>query len=79
MMHFLRDDWILFFQETKHTIVMTNSSSHIICDDRIIINNTLLYSKYLSTILDCFSCVARVFAKHILSFKLSKCDFLASR
>ena len=38
MMHILCEDWILFCKESKHTIVMTNSPSNIVCDDRIIID-----------------------------------------
>ena len=72
MMHFLREDWIPLFQETKHTIMMTNSPSNIVCDDRIIIDDIFLFSNHILTILHYFSCVAQVFNR--LSFKLSKCD-----
>ena len=50
---------------------MTNSSSHIICDDRIIIDNIFLFPNHVSTILHYFSCVARVFIKYKLSFILA--------
>ena len=79
MMQFLREDWIILFQETKHNIVMTNSPSNIVCDDRIIIDDILLFSNHVSTILHYFSCVARVFTKYRLFFKLVKCDFFQPR
>ena len=41
MIQFLRDDWILLFEETKHTIVMENTPWYIVCDDRIIIYDIL--------------------------------------
>ena len=79
MVQFFREDWILLFQEIKHTIVMTNSPCNIVCDDRIIINDILLFSNHVSTILHYFSCVVRAFTKYILFFKLIKRDFLQPR
>ena len=71
IMQFLRDDWILLFQKTKHTIVTTNFF--------FIIDDILLFSNHASTILHYLSCDARAFTKYILSFKLNKCDFFQSR
>ena len=70
-MQFLRDDWILLFQKTKHTIVTTNFF--------FIIDDILLFSNHTSTILHYLSYDARAFTKYILSFKLNKCDFFQSR
>ena len=42
------------FQETKETIIITNSPPCIVCDDRIIIDNILLFSNHVSTILHYF-------------------------
>ena len=75
----MHDKWILLFQETKLTIVMTNSPPHIICDDRIIIDDIILFSNHVSIILHHFSCVARVFTKYRFSFKLRKCGFFQPR
>ena len=69
MIQFLRDEWILLCQEIKHIIVITNSPSYIVCDDRIIIRDIFLLSNHVSTILHYFSCVARAFTKYRLSFK----------
>ena len=79
MIQFLRECWILLFQGTKDTIVMTNTSSHILCDNRIIIDDILLFSNHVSSILHYFSCVARIFTKYRLSFKWNKCDFFQPR
>ena len=79
MMHFLRDDWTILFNVTRHTINLSNSPTNIVCDDRIIIDDILLFSNHIPTLLHYFSCVAQVFTKFRLSFKLSKCDFLKER
>ena len=47
IVQFLRDDWILLFQETKDTIVITNLSPHSFCDYRIIIDDIFLFSNYV--------------------------------
>lgn len=44
MMLFLQDDWILLFGETKNIIIMNKLPSHIMCDDRIIIDKILFLS-----------------------------------
>ena len=43
MMQFLRDDWTILFNETRHTINLSNSPTNIVCDDRIIIDDILLF------------------------------------
>ena len=50
---FLCYECILLFQETEHTIVMANSYPHIVCDD-CIIDDILLFSNHISTILHYF-------------------------
>ena len=79
MMQNLRDEWIALFNETKHSIVDKNSFNTIVCDDKIVIDDILLYSNHIPTLLHYFSCVANYFTKFRLSFKLSKCDFFKSR
>ena len=79
MMQFLRDDWTILFNETRNTINLSNSPTNIVCDDRIIIDDILLFSNHIPTLLHYFSCVAQVFTKFRLSFKLGKCDFLKER
>ena len=49
------------------------------CDDKIIIDDILLYSNHVLTLLHYFSCVAQVFTKYRLSFKLTKCEFFKKR
>ena len=46
---------------------------------RIVIDDILLYSTNVFTLLRYFSCVARVFVRYRLSFKLSKCKFFSPR
>ena len=79
MMWFLRDEWILFFNETRHIISLSNSPAKVVCNDSIIIDDALLFSNHTPTLLYYFSRVARVFTKYRLSFKLSKCDFFKDR
>ena len=79
MMQFLRDNWTILFNETRNTINLSNSPTNIVCDDRIIIDDILLFSNHIPTLLHYFSCVAQVFTKFRLSFKLGKCDFLKQR
>ena len=79
MMQFLRDEWILLFNETRHIISLINSPAKVIYNDRIIIDDILLFSNHTPTFLYYFSCVTRVFTKYRLSFKLSKWDFFKDR
>ena len=44
MMQFLCDDWTILFNETRHSINLSNSPTNIVCDDRIIIDDILLFS-----------------------------------
>ena len=79
IMQFLRTDRAVLFNETKYTIKLSDSPSSIICNDRIIIDDILLLSNHIPTLLHYFYCVVQVFTKFRLSFKLSKCDFLKDR
>ena len=51
MMQILRDDWIALFNETRHSIVDENSPKTIVCDDKIFIDDILLYSNHIPTLL----------------------------
>ena len=78
-MQFLRADWTVLFNETKRTINLSDSPTTIVCNDRIIIDDILLFSNHIPTLSHYFSCVVQIFTKFRLSFKLSKCDFLKER
>ena len=43
MMQFLRDEWILLFNETRHIILLTNSPAKVICNDRVIIDDIFFF------------------------------------
>ena len=75
MMQFLRDDYTTLFNETRHSINLLNSRSDIIYNDHIIIDDILISSNHIPTRLYYCSCVAKVFTKFRLSFKIGKCDF----
>ena len=79
IIQFFRNEWILIFNEIRHIISLTNSLAKVICNDRIIIDDILLFSNHTPTPLSYFSCVTSVFTKYRLSFKLSKCDFFKDR
>ena len=48
MIQTLREEWLILFAETKNSILIVNPPAAIICDDKIIMNNTLLFSNYKS-------------------------------
>ena len=79
MMQSVRKEWLLLFSTTKHLVRVTLPTIEIMCDDKIIIDDILLYSNHVPTFLNYFSCVAQVFTKYRLSFKLTKCDFFKKR
>ena len=79
MMQSLRKEWLLLFADTKHLVRITQTTLTIRCDDKIIIDDILLYSNHIPTFLHYFSCVAQVFIECRLSFKLTKCDFFKQR
>ena len=51
----------------------------VVHGSKIVINDILLYSTNIFTLIRYFSCVARFFVRHRLSFKLSKCKFFEPR
>ena len=79
MMQTLRHEWLLLYADTKHLIIIHPAPVTIICNDKIIIDDILLYSNNVNTLIHYFSCVAQVFTKFRLSFKLKKCEFFKSR
>ena len=72
----VRNGWSCFV-ETKNSISIVNSSATIICDNKIIMDDVLLFSNHDPTFLYYFSCIFQVFTKYMSSFKFSKCDFLS--
>ena len=50
MMQFLRDDWLLVFNDTKHTVSLDHSPTKIICGDRIIIDDIHLFYNHIPTL-----------------------------
>ena len=78
-MKVLRDEWVILFHSTKDCVPSDTSISTIFCDSKTIIDDTLIFSNHIPTLLHYFSCVAQVFTKYRFSFKLSKCDFFLSR
>ena len=57
----------------------TLTSCKIAHGSKIVIDDILLYSTNVYTLLRYFACVARVFVRYRLSFKLSKCKILSPR
>ena len=55
MIQFLRADWTVLFNETTNNINLSDSPSTIICNDRIIIDDILLFSNHIPTLLHYFS------------------------
>ena len=68
-----------FFHSTKDYIPSNTSILTIFCDSKTIIDDTLIFSNHIPILLHYFSCVAQVFTKYRLLFKLSKRDFFLSR
>ena len=75
MMYTLREEWLLLFAETKSTIPIDTSLFTLFCDEKIVMDNILLFYNHIPIRIDYFSCIAQVFTKFRLSFKLSKCEF----
>ena len=81
MMQTLRKEYIVLFAEIRYSISITTSSTTMIRDKKIIINDILIVSINIPTLLHYFICVAQVFtntdcllnypsasfAKHMLS------------
>ena len=67
MIQYLRKEWLLLYADTKHLTHLDSVPVTIICNDKIIINDILLYSNNVNTLIHFFSCVAQVFTKYHLS------------
>lgn len=78
-MKILRDEWVIIFNETKHIIPSDTSVAIIFSDSKTIINDNLIYSNYIATLLYYFYCVVEVFTKYRLLFELSECHFFLPR
>ena len=78
-MKIIHDEWVILFHSTKECVPSDPSISKIFCDSKTIIDDTLIFSNHIPTFLHYFSCVAQVFTKYRLSFKLSKCNFFLPR
>ena len=72
MMQYLREERFFLFADTKHVIHFDTVSVRIMCSDKIIIDDILLYYNHVPTLLHQFACVAKVLTKYRLSFKLIK-------
>ena len=72
MMKVLQNEWVVLFNATKYIVPSDTSLAKIFCDSKTIVDDTLIYSNHIPTLLHYFSCVAKVFTIYILSFKLSK-------
>ena len=57
MIQSLRKEWLLLYADTKHLIHLDSSPVTIICNDKIIIDDFLLYSNNLNTLIHYFACV----------------------
>jgi hypothetical protein len=72
MMRVFEDEWNALFA-FRHP----NDSSHR--GSRTIIDDILLWSTVLTTLLNYFKCVCAVFLKYRVTFQLKKCEFLTNR
>ena len=75
MMQTLRKIWLLLYTEIKHLLHLDSAPVTIMCNEKIFIDDILLYSNNVKTLIHYFSCVTQVFIKYSLSFKLTKCEF----
>ena len=79
MIQSLRKEWLLLYADTKHLTHLDSVPVTIICNEKIIIDDILLYSNNVNTLIHYFSCVYQVFTMYRLSFKLTKCEFFKPR
>ena len=79
MMQSLRKEWLLLFADTKHAISFDTVPVTLVCNDKIIIDDILLYFNYVPSYLHHFSRVSQVFTKYCLSCELTQCDFFKPR
>ena len=93
MMQKFKDEWDALFYQTlrqsptldTHDITVT-TSNQVTLDNEIvqtgskgIIDDILIWSTALPTVLAYFECVCQVFQKYRVSFRLDKCEFLKER
>ena len=69
MMQSLRKEWLLLFAR------LNSAPVSIVYNDKIIIDDILLYSNHINTLIHYFSCVSQVFTVYCLSFKLKNVNF----
>lgn len=79
MMQSLNNEWLLLFASTKYVIRINTTPVSIVCNDKIFINDILLYSNHDNILLHYFPYVPQVFTKYRLSFKITKCDLFKPR
>jgi hypothetical protein len=72
MMHLFKGEWTELFRSRHPT-----DTSHL--GDRIIIDDILLWSTLIASLLLLFECVCDVFSKYRVTFQLKKCEFLTDR
>ena len=70
-----RKEWLLLYSDTKYLIHLNSDPVTIICNDKIIIDDILLYFNSVNTLIHYFSSVTQVFTKYRLSFKLTNMNF----
>ena len=66
-------------QQSMMSSSTPSSCCKVVHSSRIVIDDILLYSTNVFTLLRYFSCVVRVFVRYMLYFKLSKCKFFSPR
>jgi hypothetical protein len=71
MMRKMQDEWDALFES------LYPNSAHKGC--RVIIDDILLFSNDIATLIKYLDCVCQVFIKYRVSLKLGKCDFLKNR
>jgi hypothetical protein len=71
-MHIFKQEWTELFR-SRHP----DDPSHL--GDCIIIDDILLWSTIISSLLLLFDCVCDVFLKYRVTFQLKKCEFLTDR
>ena len=75
MMKILQDKLIIIFNDTKYIVQLNTSLINIFCNDKTIINDTLLYFNHIPTLFHYFSCVDQVFTRYKIPYLLSKYNF----
>ena len=74
MIKVLQKECIILFNDIKHVVQFYTPLVNIYCNSKTIIDDILLYSNHILTLLHFFSCVVQVFTKYRFSFKLNQCD-----